>query len=63
MSHLVSGVCVRRHHLILDDDIYSQCLAVNGHNGSEDSDEEDVAPALPTTRRGRQIRLPARLLD
>ena len=64
LTHLVNptGVYVGRHRLVIDDDLCSHCMSLDVKNAS-DEDNVTPEPAVPTTKSGRQIRLPSRFED
>ena len=57
------GVYGGRHRLLIDDDLYSHCTSLDDVENASDEDNVTPEPALPTTRFGRQIRLPSRFED
>ena len=59
------GVTIRKHHITLDDDQYSNIISYMNERGGlhqDDSDDEVVTKSVVhvQTKRGRQVRLPSR---
>ena len=62
LTHLVNptGVYVGRHGLVIGDDFYFHCMSLDDVENASDEENVTFEPALPSTRPGRQIRLPSR---